>query len=198
MTKQSIDRKRQIVSIATDMFAQRGFDKVTVNDLAKACGITEPAVYRHFKSKDAIYDAVLDSFEERLDSATLFASLKTEEDVEALLRTLALHVITFFGSNEDIHRLLLYATLNDHPKARQVFDMTRGRYVHFLHDQLDRLYAAGEIQKKNNMITARCFVGMVFDCALGQTLWKKFTDTRFEPAEVVGNNVPIYARGLKA
>ncbi|MBD3258730.1 TetR family transcriptional regulator [candidate division GN15 bacterium] len=198
MSKQPTERKRQIVSVATEMFAQRGFEKVTVNDLAKACGITEPAVYRHFKSKEAVYDAVLDSIEVRLESADLFDSLRDEEDVETILRSLALHVINFFGANEDIHRLLLYSTLSDHPKAHHVFDITRGRYVRFLNEQLDRLHATGTILQKNNTITARCFVGMVFDCALGQTLWRPFAEPKYDPAEVVANNVPIYARGLQA
>ena len=198
MTKPALDRKRQILTIATQLFSEGGFDKVTVGELAKACGITEPAVYRHFKSKDAIYDAVLDSIAQRFDGTELFESLQSEQDVEALLRRIAEQVISFFGANSDIHRLLLYSALSDHAKARQVFDITRGRYVHFLKMQFDRLFEAGQIIKKNNEITARCFVGMVFDCALGQTLWKKYADKRFAPEEVIANNIPIYAIGLKA
>lgn len=197
VSKTTADRKRQILGIATELFSKRGYDKVTVSDLAGACGITEPAVYRHFKSKEAIYESVLDAIAKRLDASTLFESLESETDIEKVLKALAMHVITFFGANEDIHRLLLYSTLGKHSKAQHVYDLTRGKYVRFLRSQLDRLYEGGYIVEKNNEITARCFVGMVFDCALGQTLWKEFSDRRFEPAQVVANNVPIYSRGLK-
>jgi hypothetical protein len=62
---------------------------------------------------------------------------------------------------------------------------------------LDRFAAAGKILPKNNEITGRCFVGMVFECALSGTLWKGFLGKRYRPEEVVNNNIPIFARGLK-
>ena len=64
--KSTIDRKTQILTEATRLFSEYGYDKVTIKTLAEACGITEPALYRHYKSKDDIYDTVLDSLEERL------------------------------------------------------------------------------------------------------------------------------------
>jgi hypothetical protein len=68
--------------------------------------------------------------------------------------------------------------------------------VQFLTAQLDRLYAAGRIKQRNNEITARCFVGMVFDCALSATMWRGFLGKTYKPEEVMANNVPIFADGL--
>jgi len=59
--KPKINRKEQILQFATEAFSRDGYDRVTVKQLADKCGITEPAVYRHFESKDAIYVAVLES-----------------------------------------------------------------------------------------------------------------------------------------
>ncbi|MBD3402594.1 TetR family transcriptional regulator, partial [candidate division GN15 bacterium] len=151
----TLDRKAQIVAEATRLFSREGFDRVTVKQLARVCGITEPAVYRHFPSKDAIYDAVLDSLEERMQVAPLFAKLESEQDVEKLLFDLATHVINFFTRHDDMYRLLLYSALKEHTKARKVYDIIRGTYVRFLVAQLDRLYEAGQIVRKNNEITAR-------------------------------------------
>lgn len=192
------DRKGQILREATRLFADSGFDKVTIKALADACSITEPALYRHFPSKEAIYDAVLDSIEERLSSEAVFTQLENERDLETLLRTLAHHVLSFFTTNRDIYRLLLYSALRDHAKAKRVYEMIRGVYVNFLERKLDRLYADNLIIRKNNLITARCFVGMVFDCALGATLWKNFQGKNYKPREIIDNNVPIYVRGLQS
>jgi hypothetical protein len=79
-----------------------------------------------------------------------------------------------------------------------VFKAIRGTYVNYLIKQLDRLYAEKKIIKKNNTITARCFVGMIFECAMSMTVWRGFQGRSFDPNDVVANNVPIYARGLKA
>ncbi|MBU0984903.1 MAG: TetR/AcrR family transcriptional regulator [candidate division Zixibacteria bacterium] len=197
MTNRTPNRKAQIVRAATDLFSRHGFDRVTIKELAQACDITEPAVYRHFKSKDDIYDAVLDSMAERMKSRDLFDSLTESDDVEVVLHKMATHVIDFFTRNEDMHRLLLYSALHKHAKASKVYEIMRGSFVKFLHDQLDRLYGQKMIVKKNNEITARCFVGMVFECALGRTLWKGMQGKTYKPADVIANNVPIYARGLK-
>lgn len=178
------------------MFSEDGYDKVTIKQLAFSCGITEPALYRHFASKEAIYENVLESIETRLSAGEFFKNLEIENDLEIFLKKFARHIIDYFSSNEDIYRLLMFSALRGHPKSKRVFQMIRGSYVKFLKQQLDRFYEKGIVIKKNNEITARCFTGMVFDCALSFTLWRGFQGKNYKPEEVVANNVPIYARGL--
>lgn len=192
------DRKGQILREATRLFSEDGFDKVTIKELADACGITEPALYRHFPSKEAIYDRVLDSIEERLSPEILFEALAREQSVEKLLKGIAQHVLDYFTKNQDLHRLMLFSALRDHSKAKHVYQIIRGSYINFLTEQLDRLHQRGVIIKKNNQITARCFVGMVFDCALNTTLWRGYQGKIYNPQEVIANNVPIYVRGLES
>jgi AcrR family transcriptional regulator len=190
-------RKQQIIAEATRLFSSRGFDKVTTKELAAACGVSEPALYRYFPAKEAIYEAVLSSLESRLQVRELFDRLENEPDVEKLLFDLASHIFEFFRTNQDVYRLMLYSTLGGHAKAKRIYRAVRGTYVEFLIRQLDRFAASGEILAKNNEITGRCFVGMVFECALSGTLWKGFLGRRYRPDDVVGNNIPIFARGLR-
>jgi AcrR family transcriptional regulator len=191
-----MNRKQQILELATELFGREGYDKVTVKRLADACGITEPAIYRHFRSKEDIYISVLESLKGRLDYQETFARLEDETNIETLLKTLAEHIIDFYSHNADIYRLLLFAALRGHDRAKRIFDMIRGTYVRFLVKQLDRLRREKLIIEKNNEITARCFIGMVFDCAMGMTLWKGMQGRSYEPRQVIANNVPIYSRGL--
>lgn len=192
-----MDRKKQILDEATKLFSEYGYDKVTIKTLAEACGITEPALYRHYDSKEAIYNKVLEAIEERLSNVNIFSELENETDLEAFLRGFAEHIIDFYSTNKDLYRLLLFSALREHPKAKRVYEIIRGAYVKFLIRSLDRFYQSGTIIEKNNEITARCFTGMVFDCALGVTLWKNYQGKVFPPADVIANNIPIYVRGLK-
>ena len=192
----SIDRKAQILEKATNLFSDAGYDKVTIKQLADACSITEPALYRHYASKEAIYESVLDAIESRLGTNDIFPGLEKHTEIEPFLEEFAIHIIRYFTKNEDIYRLLLFSALRGHGKAKRVYQIIRGTYVKFLVKQLDRYYEEGKIIKKNNEITARCFTGMVFDCALSTTLWKGFQGKSYKPEDVVANNVPIYARGL--
>ncbi len=192
-----IDRKAEIIRNATVLFSQDGFDRVTVKRLAHAVGISEPALYRHFVSKEAIYEAVLESIKDRLEYTELFERLDDETDIEVILSSMAYHIIDFFTANIDLYRLLLYSALRGHEKAKHVFQIVRGTYIKYLKKQLDRLQTGGHIVEKNNDIIARCFIGMVFDCSLGSTLWRGFQGKVHKPTEVVNNNIPIYVRGLK-
>lgn len=59
-------RREQILATAADLFAARGFHGVSVADLGAACGISGPALYKHFASKQAVLAEMLTSISERL------------------------------------------------------------------------------------------------------------------------------------
>lgn len=59
-------RREQILATAADLFAARGFHGVSVVDLGAACGISGPALYKHFASKDAVLAEMLVAISERL------------------------------------------------------------------------------------------------------------------------------------
>ncbi|WP_395658186.1 TetR/AcrR family transcriptional regulator [Nocardioides sp.] len=60
------DRRSQILATAADLFAARGFHGVSVADLGAACGISGPALYKHFSSKQAMLAEMLVSISEEL------------------------------------------------------------------------------------------------------------------------------------
>jgi AcrR family transcriptional regulator len=49
------DRKQAIVMAALPLFARQGYAETTTKDLAKAAGVSEPLLYKHFPSKEALY-----------------------------------------------------------------------------------------------------------------------------------------------
>ncbi len=73
---QAADRRRQLLEVAADLFARRGFGGTTTAELAKKAGVTEPILYRHFANKldlfitliDQVGAHVIHQWEEALDS----------------------------------------------------------------------------------------------------------------------------------
>ena len=59
-------RRDQILATAAELFAARGFHGVSVVDLGAACGISGPALYKHFAGKDAVLAEMLVSISEEL------------------------------------------------------------------------------------------------------------------------------------
>jgi AcrR family transcriptional regulator len=58
--------REKIFDAAVDLFAERGYDRTSVRDIARAVGITESAVYRHYPSKESILEAVFTYVESRV------------------------------------------------------------------------------------------------------------------------------------
>jgi len=189
-------RKKQIIHKATTLFARYGFDRMTVKMLASACGITEPALYRHFSGKEKLYDEVLKSLESKVKVGDLKEDLAAENNVEGILYLVAQHIFSTYLGHSELSRLLLYSSLEKHSMSGRVFDMVRAPYIKVLGDTLARLMKKRKIRKVNTVITARCFVGMVMDCTMGQNLWNRMQSRQFKPEVVMKNNIPIFARGL--
>jgi AcrR family transcriptional regulator len=58
--------KEKIFDAAIDLFAERGYDHVSVRDIARAVGLTEGAVYKHYSSKDEILESIFAYVEGRI------------------------------------------------------------------------------------------------------------------------------------
>lgn len=60
------ERRAALLAAAARLFAERGFDGVTLGDIGEAAGVSGPAVYRHVASKQALLGAILVDVSERL------------------------------------------------------------------------------------------------------------------------------------
>ena len=60
------DRRQQILDTAAELFAERGFHGVSVHDIGAACGISGPALYKHFSGKGELLAASLTDISETL------------------------------------------------------------------------------------------------------------------------------------
>jgi len=59
-------RREQILAAAAELFARHGFHGVGIDDIGAAVGISEPALYRHFRSKDSMLGEMLRAISEFL------------------------------------------------------------------------------------------------------------------------------------
>src|SRR3954453_3353361 len=52
-------RRGQLIEVGTNLFARSGYDATTTAAIAYAAGVTEPILYRHFKSKQELFVAIV-------------------------------------------------------------------------------------------------------------------------------------------
>jgi AcrR family transcriptional regulator len=76
----------QLVAVATDLFAQRGFDGTSIEAVLEQAGVSRGSLYHHFASKEALFAAALDAVEAHIGEETnaLLATLGETDALGAL------------------------------------------------------------------------------------------------------------------
>ena len=134
------ERREQIIDAASHVIAQHGFWGFSVRQVAEECGLTEPAVIYHFKSKVGLLIAVLEH-RDRVDMALFAHSLGVEpEDIwngDAQFGIRALCSALMRRNAQQPEMVRLYAVLqgealNDHHPAYRYFQQREQRVIETL------------------------------------------------------------------
>jgi AcrR family transcriptional regulator len=85
-------RREQILAAAAELFARHGFHGVGIDEIGAAVGVSGPALYRHFRSKDAMLGEMLTSISEVLLTGGLDRRERTEDPAKLLGELIAFQV----------------------------------------------------------------------------------------------------------
>jgi AcrR family transcriptional regulator len=89
-SRMKAERRSQLVRAASRLFAERGFRAVSLEDLAAEAGVSGPAVYRHFDSKEALLaDLLIDVSRDLLERGT--QCTRDVSPLDALVSLIAFH-----------------------------------------------------------------------------------------------------------
>jgi len=116
-SRMKAERRTQLVRAASRLFAERGFRAVSIEDLAAEAGVSGPAVYRHFASKEALLaDLLIDVSHQLLEQGSRRA-METSP-IESLQLLIAFHT-DFALRDRDLIRI------QDHDFANLAVDDAR-------------------------------------------------------------------------
>lgn len=102
--------KTVIVKTALKLFLQKGFYNVSMNMIAAEIGISKPAIYYHFSSKDAMVEGVLDYFTDKMGiwSKEYYANLESGKDfIERIFQAIPIY--------KNVEQVLLDETAESYP-----------------------------------------------------------------------------------
>ena len=98
-------RREQLLDVGRTLFAERGYDGTSVEELAARAGVSKPVVYEHFGGKEGLYAVVVDREVQRL--LTSFTGALTADTPRRLLEQATLALLTYVEDQSDGFRILV-------------------------------------------------------------------------------------------
>ena len=105
-------REEQILKIAKSLFAQHGFDSVSMRDLAKAIGITPPALYHYFPTKKSLQVATLVAAHQGHVGKSIDAFAEVDLSAEERMYEFVYRMAKRFHDNPELLALIEHAILS--------------------------------------------------------------------------------------
>ncbi len=127
----SQQRQAGLIAAAASLFAAKGFNGTTTKEIAKAAGVSEALVFKHFPTKRALYGAILAekvTVEELLGAVEEFARKRDDRRVFTLIARFRIRP----GVDSTFLRLLLFSALEGH----ELSDMFFGKHHRVFYDHL--------------------------------------------------------------
>jgi AcrR family transcriptional regulator len=98
-------RRAQLIDVGRRLFAEKGLDGTSVEEIAAKAGVSKPVVYEHFGGKEGLYAVVVDREMQRLlDGVT---GALTGGHARELLEQAAIALLTYIENNSDGFRILV-------------------------------------------------------------------------------------------
>ncbi|MBK5228501.1 MAG: TetR/AcrR family transcriptional regulator [Actinobacteria bacterium] len=99
------ERRAQLLDVGRSVFAERGFEGASIEEIAQRAGITKPVVYEHFGGKEGLYAVVVDREVKRL--LARFEGELEQESPRAKLEAAAEAFLTYIEEEQEGFRVLV-------------------------------------------------------------------------------------------
>ncbi|MDQ4503725.1 TetR/AcrR family transcriptional regulator [Sinomonas sp. ASV322] len=152
------ERRRQLIDIGRRLFAAKGVDGATIEEIASAAGVTKPVIYEHFGSKEGLYRIVVEEESELLVRA-ITGSLAVDAKPRVLVERAAMALLTYVEERSEGFRILV----RDAPPGQRtgalssILSRITARVEHILADE----FAARGFSAGDGAMYAQMLVGMV-------------------------------------
>jgi TetR/AcrR family transcriptional regulator len=168
------ERREQLIRVAINLFSHKGFSGTTTKEIAQAAGVTEALIFRHFPTKEALYDAILLWRVENSrmsDGWAKIRDLADRRDDAGLFRTVALGMLDFHRENVDFLRLMFFAKLEGHNLGERFRERHLKEMDTFLREYVATRQREGAFRDVDPDTAVRAIFGMTFLYSLNVNLF---------------------------
>lgn len=164
--------KDKILIEALSLFSVSGFSGVSVRDIAKAVGIRESAIYKHYKNKQQLFDTIVEVSAGRIDSLQEELISKFNHNVNtkevfpiSIIQEIYCNIFLFYLTDDILskfRRMMTIEHLKDNELNRKFKDMFIEKTLSYQSEVFRNLINEGKVNGTNPDIMAIHFYSPIF------------------------------------
>ena len=193
------DRRRQILDVASGIFARKGYQGATTREIAEEAGVNEALLFRHFPSKESLYWTMLEELcLARGRHDRMKKILKEGEGGSDLVvfQAIAREILLRSPRDRELTRLLWFTALENHELSVRFFNTFVAGYYEDLAAYIRTRIRQGAFRRVDPLLAARGFLGMVVYHFLVQELFGGEQYRSFDTEEVAATLAGIWLAGM--
>lgn len=177
-------RRKQILDAAAQVFAERGFHRTTIRDVAKLAGVADGTIYNYFENKTALLLGILDRLNENERRAIEGAQAQATDLRSFTRRYFQNHLLVFASENQELLRVVLSEVLvNAELRERYIQQIVAPTFVGLMQQlaplaeqsQLGAERMLQAIQLMSSMVLG-VLMARMFDEQSAQSSWEQLPD----------------------
>jgi len=176
------ERKATILAVAKVLFSDKGYHGVSVDEIARRLGVSPAILYRHFPSKEALYEEVLNAIACKRESY-VEAVVNSDGSFADVLRKITRIYVESVSRDPDYLRMELQSALEGSDATRQFFENRWRPFSSLIEDNLKELAAGKVIEPVNEQLAAMAFQGMLREALYAKCIYRS---ARYRGMDLVG------------
>jgi AcrR family transcriptional regulator len=194
----AVDRRQQILEVASGLFARKGYQGTTTREIAEGAGVNEALLFRHFPSKENLYWILIEELiTARGKRHRVRKILETGGSDFQVFSAVAREFLLRSEHDRELTRLLWFTALENHELSSRFFNTFVADYYQALAGHIRERIRQGAFRKTDPLLAAGGFLGMVVYHFLVQELFGGEQFQEFDPVKVAETLSQIWLAGMQ-
>ncbi len=172
-------RRNQILDAATQVFAQKGFHRATIKEIARVAGIADGTIYTYFASKTDVLLGILNRLNESTDREQQLNPENTQ-DIRAFFTSYLRQRMALFWPNAEVFQAVLPEMLVNAELRELYYQQVIAPTMMVAEHSFQAQSAAGQIRALDIPLTVRSIAGMIFGLLTLQLLGDEMIAQRWD------------------
>jgi AcrR family transcriptional regulator len=189
------ERRATILAVAKVLFSDKGFHGVSVDEIAARLGVSPAILYRHFASKEALYEDVLNDIACKRENY-VEAVVASDGSFGAVLRSITRTYLESVSADPDYLRMELQSALEGNIATRQFFESRWRPFTDLIEFSLAEARGRGPADSSDGKVAALMFQGMIREALYAKCIYRSPRYSDVDLYELADRLVTLFFRAV--